>query len=249
MIQWQSTFVMFILCVCSIGYTEVYQTRRDFPLLTDFVQTLIPIVGGEASGHLIFYPYVSPDKYGAYLMHVAYSWTIAGLLWLAYVYMFIDSYVFISPPSGVNIALEMLYFYICESLLFYGMHRLQHHSWMYKHFHIRHHTASDLTHLDGDILHIVDVVMNAHAMLLPALLCNFVCSYRLNWFVWLTCLFLRQLITMDCHADAPTHVQTILWYLPWYMGRQCHRDHHRKSKRVNYGYIWIWEWIFDSYSV
>jgi len=237
-----------LLGACTVGAVRwIEQQSFRLPIAARFLTALLPIVGGECTGHLLFWSSAKASDRGAYLHHLVSSWTIAGLLWLGYIVGCWDCYQTTTDPSFVVLLAEVCGFFVSESFLFYWIHRLEHTDWLYRNSHHVHHTKYNLTYLDGDILHVVDTVLNAQSMLLPAVLAYAGAGYRPHMLSWQCFLFGRQFMTTECHSSAPESQRTILNWVPWYMPRSFHRSHHQECKEANFGYFSFWERAFGTY--
>ena len=210
-----------------------------------YLSTVIPLLMGEICGHLLFSNTIQDySKYTHYMGHLK-SWMVAAVYWLLYIWMHYNKYV--TSFNVMNFILTVQYCIIVESLIFYSMHRLQHTKTLYQHSHKVHHSIHDITYLDGDNLHNIDVLMNATAMLMPALTSYYIHHHKLSLYGWYSFLFIRQFITTDCHSSLDAQEKTILSLIPSYMTRDHHHVHHKVNKKKNFGYYKIWEQLFGTY--
>lgn len=213
-----------------------------------YLSTIVPLLMGEICGHCLFTCTIDnkskKEKYKKYLGHLK-SWVIAGIYWLVYMWLHQDKYTMSFNP--LNFVFTFFYSMLVESLVFYLGHRLQHTDVIYNNSHFVHHSISSITHLDGDNLHNIDIIMNATSMLLPVMTSHYLHNHKLSLYGWYSFLFIRQFITADCHSSLPSTQKNLLNLIPFYMTRNHHRFHHHGNRNKNFGYYKIWEVLFGTY--
>ncbi|HEV7731164.1 MAG TPA: sterol desaturase family protein [Candidatus Binatia bacterium] len=144
------------------------------------------------------------------------------------------------PPWWV-MALQVLFFFYLDDLLYYWSHRALHTRWLYKRIHGWHHRIVTPWAITGNYMHPLELSVTATVALIGPLLLGAHVVTVWIWFVW------RQWEAAEGHSGydfpwTPSH------FLPGNDGARHHDWHHAKVKGNYAGFTPIPDRLFSTFA-
>lgn len=152
----------------------------------------------------------------------------------------------ISKHNIFTIPLYLVFFCCIEETLFYWIHRLFHHPYLYKKFHYVHHeldsSLGSTCSLNGEYSHWFENLANDIIPFLAGPSIAYSLGITTPYFVWYSYIAFRLLKSADAHSgyDLPYNPLNLL--RPIYQGTSYHTKHHSFSGRKgNFGTFTMWD--------
>lgn len=145
------------------------------------------------------------------------------------------------PPAAWVVLLQVVFFIYLDDFLYYGVHRLMHHGWLWKRVHSVHHRIHTPWAITGHYMHPIEYLTTASLMLVGPLLLG---AHVLPLWIWVV---IRQWEAAEGHAGydfpfSPTHL------LPGSHGAAHHDFHHAKVKGNYAGFLAHVDGWFGAYA-
>jgi 4-alpha-methyl-delta7-sterol-4alpha-methyl oxidase len=144
-------------------------------------------------------------------------------------------------PGLAEVVLSCVVFAYADDLVFYAVHRVMHHGWLYRRVHSVHHRILTPIAFSGHYMHPVDFIVTALLMLAWPALAG---AHVVTVYAWVV---IRQLEAAEGHCGYHLPISPLL-LLPGNHGADAHDFHHARFTG-NYAGFFAWvDRVFGTWS-